>query len=480
MFKTFINAIKVRDIRRKILYTFVALIIVRLGCQIVVPGISKSSLDELLDQVKNLDFITAFTGDAFTRMSIFALGITPYITSSIIMQLLTIAIPKLEEMQKDGEDGRKKIAEITRYVTVILALIESIAISIGLRNQLTLSDMPGGENMVIAMMVLSMTAGSAFLMWLGERITQKGIGNGISIILLINIVSRVPADCNTLIDTYIKGDALSTMDKTIAAIIIFAVIAFVVVFVIYLSDGERRIPVQYAKKLQGRKQIGGQSTYIPLKVNTAGVIPVIFTTSLLQLPIVISKFFGINADVGGTAWQKVLYFISTSSWFRFSDKQAALYSLGVLVYLVLLVFFAYFYTSITFNPIEVSNNMKKQGGFVPGIRPGKPTTEYLTGVLNNIILIGATGLAIVALVPMVFEGRSGINISFGGTSIIIIVGVILETMKQVESQMLVRHYKGFLSEKQWSFINDNELSFTYYGEWPFIMYIVSFIGTFLR
>jgi len=297
MFKTFINAIKVRDIRRKILYTFVALIIVRLGCQIVVPGISKSSLDELLDQVKNLDFITAFTGDAFTRMSIFALGITPYITSSIIMQLLTIAIPKLEEMQKDGEDGRKKIAEITRYVTVILALIESIAISIGLRNQLTLSDMPGGENMVIAMMVLSMTAGSAFLMWLGERITQKGIGNGISIILLINIVSRVPADCNTLIDTYIKGDALSTMDKTIAAIIIFAVIAFVVVFVIYLSDGERRIPVQYAKKLQGRKQIGGQSTYIPLKVNTAGVIPVIFTTSLLQLPIVISKFFGIGSPL---------------------------------------------------------------------------------------------------------------------------------------------------------------------------------------
>jgi len=448
MLRTFINAIKVRDIRRKILYTFIALIIVRLGSKIVVPGLTSSDLDKMLDQVKNLDFVTAFTGDAFTQMSIFALGITPYITSSIIMQLLTIAIPKLEEMQKDGEDGRKKIAEITRYVTVVLALIESLAITIGLKNQFTFEDMPGGSAMAIAMIVLSMTAGSAFLMWLGERITQKGIGNGISIILLINIVSRVPDDCRKLIEKFILDEGKSTVDKTIASFVILVVIAFVVVFVVYLSDGERRIPVQYAKKLQGRKQIGGQSTYIPLKVNTAGVIPVIFTTSLLQLPIVISKFFGVEAQMGedATVWQKILKFLSTSSWFKFGDKQDALYSLGVLVYLVLLVFFAYFYTSITFNPIEVSNNMKKQGGFVPGIRPGKPTTEYLTGVLNNIILIGATGLAIVALVPMVVEGRANLDISFGGTSIIIIVGVILETMKQVESQMLVRHYKGFLSD----------------------------------
>ena len=442
MFQTLKNALKVKDIRRKLLYTFLALIVVRIGCQIAIPGVNPDTLSAMLKGFSD-SFFDAFTGGGFSRMSIFTLSISPYITASIIIQLLTIAIPKLEEMQKDGEDGRKKLSEATRYVSVGLAVIESLAMAIGF-NQKNL--ITGGWQ-TIAVIVLAMTAGSTYLMWLGERITEKGVGNGISIILLINIVSRLPEDMMGLYTKFIRGQE-NRFNQLIAFLVIAAIILFVVVFVVILSDGERRIPIQYAKKTQGRKQVGGQSTYIPLKVNTAGVIPVIFTTSILQLPILISGLFGVQAASGKGVglWPKILKLLSTNSWFKTSSLSEFKYTLGVVIYLVLLVFFAYFYTSITFNPIEVSNNMKKQGGFIPGIRPGKATTEYLTSVLNRIILIGVTGLAIVAIIPLVFDGVFGANVSFGGTSIIIIVGVIIETMKQIESQMLVRHYKGFLSE----------------------------------
>jgi preprotein translocase subunit SecY len=358
------------------------------------------------------------------------------------MQLLTIAIPKLEELQKDGEDGRKKIAEYSRYLTVGLAVIESIAFAIGFGNSGILE---GGLTFAnVAVITASFTAGSAFLMWLGERITEKGVGNGISIILLINIVAQMPSDFMKLYTNFIYG-ASSVVNAIIAAVIILLIVVAMVVFILILQDAQRKIPVQYAKKVQGRKMVGGQSSHIPLKVNTSGVIPVIFAGSLMQFPIVISSFFGVGPE-RAYFWPKVLYVLDQSKWFNFDNLGEFKYSIGVIIYVLLLVFFAYFYTSVTFNPIEISNNMKKQGGFIPGIRPGKPTTEYLSKVLNNIIFIGAIGLTIVALVPIFFSGAFGAQVSFGGTSLIIVVGVVLETMKQIESMMLVRHYKGFLND----------------------------------
>ena len=285
------------------------------------------------------------------------------------------------------------------------------------------------------MTVVTMTAGSAFLMWIGERITENGVGNGISIVLLINIISRLPQDIGTLFQRFVQGKSVAKAG--LAIVIILAVILFTVVFVIVLQNGERRIPVQYAKKMQGRKMVGGQSTHIPLKVNTAGVIPVIFASSLMQFPIVIATFIGKGQD------STILAVLNSGNW---CNPQKPAYSVGLLVYILLIVFFAYFYTSITFNPMEIANNMKKQGGFVPGIRPGKPTTEYLTRILNYIIFIGAIGLTVVSVIPIIFSGVFGAHVSFGGTSLIIIVGVILETLKQVESQMLVRSYKGFLND----------------------------------
>lgn len=442
MFKTFRNAFKIKDIRSKLVFTFVALILVRLGSQLPVPRIDREYFSQWIGTQTSLGFFDTLTGGSFTQMSIFALNITPYITSSIIMQLLTIAIPKLEELQKEGEDGRKKIAEFTRYVTVGLALIESIAMAIGFGNSGLLEGGPTFTN--VAIIVASLTAGSAFLMWLGERITEKGVGNGISIILLINIVARMPSDITNLYKKFVAG-ASNVMNGLIAAVVIIAIIAAVVVFIVLIQNAQRKIPVQYAKKVQGRKMVGGQSSHIPLKVNTAGVIPVIFAGSLMQFPIVISSFFGVT-PARAYLWPKVLYLLNQNSWCNFSSIGEFKYSIGLLIYIVLVIFFAYFYTSITFNPIEVSNNMKKQGGFIPGIRPGKPTTEYLTKVLNYIIFIGAVGLTIVAVIPIFFSGAFGADVSFGGTSLIIIVGVVLDTIKQIESQMLVRHYKGFLND----------------------------------
>lgn len=437
MLTTLKNAFKIKEIRNKILFTLAMLVVIRLGSQLPVPGVDRHYFANWFAAQTGdaFNFFDAFTGGSFLNMSVFALNITPYITSSIIMQLLTIAIPKLEEMQKEGEDGRKKIASITRYVTIGLALIESTAMAVGFGRQGLLEEY---NALNIITVIAALTAGSAFLMWVGERITEKGVGNGISIVLVINIVSRMPQDLVTLYQQFIKGKAIAV--GVVAAVVILAIILAMVVIVIILNGGVRKIPVQYAKKVQGRKMVGGQSSSIPLKINTAGVIPIIFASSLMQFPVVICSLIGYQ---GTGFWGEILKGLSSSNWCKPSEP---IYSIGLVVYIILVIFFAYFYTSITFNPLEVANNLKKQGGFIPGIRPGKPTSDYLTRILNYIIFIGAVGLTIIGVLPFFFNGVFNANVSFGGTSLIIIVSVILETIKQIESQMLVRNYKGFLND----------------------------------
>ena len=437
MFETLKSVFKVKEMRRKLLYLIWMIFVIRIGSQLPVPGVDSDFFKQWFESNTGdaFNFFDAFTGGSFTQMSIFALNITPYITSSIIIQLLTIAIPALEEMQRDGEEGRKKLTAITRYVTVGLALFESVAMAIGFGRQGMIPNMSFLKGIVV---VASLTAGSAMLMWLGERITEKGIGNGISIVLTINIVSRIPSDMSLLYENFVKGKTIAK--GMLAACIIAVIILFVVVLVLILNGAERRIPVQYSRKMVGRKMMGGQSTNIPLKVNTAGVIPVIFASSIMSFPSIIAQVAGKGNGAG--IGSEILRGLSSNNWCNPSQIQ---YSWGLIVYVVLCVFFAYFYTSITFNPLEVADNIKKQGGFIPGIRPGKPTSDYLTKILNYIIFIGAVGLVIVAVIPFFFNGVFGADVSFGGTSIIIIVGVILETVKQVESQLLVRNYKGFLN-----------------------------------
>ena len=439
MLKTLVGAFKNKDIRKKILYTLMILVIVRVGSLLPIPGVDTEYFSSLLSGINtgDLSYLSAFTGGSFERMSLFALSITPYITSSIIMQLLAIAIPKLEEMQKEGEDGRKKIAAITRYVTIALALIESIAMSVGFGRSGLIKGYQGFSTLhyivSIIVVVAALTAGSAMLMWLGERITENGVGNGISIVLLINIISGMPSDFATLYSTFVAPRTIAK--GVLAAAIIIAILVVMVVLVCFLQDGERRIPVQYSQKVSGRKFFGGQSTNIPLKVNTAGVMPVIFASSLMQFPVIIAQLFGKSYE-----WTR---YLSSSYWCRVSAPK---YSLGLILYIVLLIIFAYFYTSITFNPIEVADNLKKAGGVIPGITPGKSTSDYLNNILNYIVFVGAVGLLIVALIPIMCTGFFNASVSFGGTSVIIIVGVVLETLKQIESQMVNRYYKGFLSE----------------------------------
>ena len=438
MFKTLINAFKIEDIRKKLIYTFMMLIVLRIGSQLPVPGVNRDYFAAWFAAQNNgaFNFFDAFTGGSFSSMSLFALGVNPYITSSIIVQLLTIAIPALEEMQKDGEDGKEKLQKITRYLTIVLALIEAVAMTIGFGRKGLLAEVSFINGLGV---VAALVAGSCFVMWIGERITDKGIGNGISIVLLINIVSRMPDDFASLYQQFMQGQSVAK--AVVAAIIILAVVLLTIVLVIFLQDGVRKIPVQYAKKMQGRKMVGGQSTHIPLKVNTAGVIPVIFASSLLSFPSIIMMLLGKSAGdgIGG----HILNALSQSNW---CSPSKPWYTVGLLVYILLVVFFAYFYTSITFNPLEVANNMKRQGGFVPGIRPGKPTSDYLAKILNYIIFIGAIGLIIVAVIPIFFNGVFGASVSFAGTSIIIVVGVVIETLKQIESKMRVRYYKGFLND----------------------------------
>ena len=433
-----VSAFKNKQLRKKLLFTTLILIVVRFGSQLPIPEIDSAQISAYLKSTLGDSFslLNSFTGGSFMQMSVFALSVTPYITSSIIMQLMTIVIPALEEMQKDGEDGRKRMAKITRYVTVVLAIIEGAGLAIGFANQGALGT--DYTTFTIVTMIIALTAGAVLVMWLGERITESGIGNGISIILLVNIVSGMPGDFTSLYNQFMKGKQIGP--ALIAGCVIVGVVLAVVVFVIVLSDAERHIPVQYSKKMQGRKLVGGQQSKIPLIVNTAGVIPIIFASSIMQFPIMLQNVlkYENNGFIG-----KALTSLNSSTWFDASHPKR---SIGLLIYIVLVVLFAYFYTSITFNPLEISNNMKKQGGFIPGIRPGKPTVDYLNKILKYIIFIGAAGLTIVAVVPFFFNGVFGASVSFGGTSIIIVVGVILETIKQIQSQLLVQNYSGFLSE----------------------------------
>ncbi len=446
MFKSILNAFKVKDLRDRLLFVFLMLVVIRFGSNLPIPGVNSEYFAELFNSMANNDafgWFNTMTGGSFEQLSVFALSITPYITSSIIIQLLTVAIPALEELQKDGEEGRKKLTEYTRYVTIGLALIESTAMAVGFGGQGLLIGYADASMMRkiadVAIAVITMTTGSALLMWIGEQITDKGIGNGISLVLLFNILSSIPTDFQTLYVRFIQGKNVATM--VVAAIIIAACIIALVAFTVVLTDAERKIPVQYSRRVQGRGLVGGQSSSIPLKVNTASVMPVIFASSLMTMPVVIGQVLKVDY---GTVWGKILMGLNSGSW---CNPDAPIYSIGLIVYIALLYFFAYFYTSISFNPLEVANNMKKQGGFIPGIRPGKPTSDYLDNILKYIIFIGATGLAIVAIVPIFVSGVFNVGrISFAGTSLIIIIGVVLETLKAIESQMVVRNYKGFLND----------------------------------
>ena len=440
MIKSIVNAFKIKEVRDKLLYTLLMLVVIRFGSVLPIPGVNTQYFAQLLATVSDTDafgWFNAMTGGSFTDLSLFALSITPYITSSIIIQLLTIAIPALERLQKEGDDGRKKIAEYTRYVTVALALIESTAMAVGF----------GGSGLLyeynfwsVVVCVVSMTAGSALLMWIGECITEKGVGNGISIVLLFNILASLPDDLASIYNTFLKNKTLAV--GIVLGAIVIAVIIGLVAFTVLLNEAVRNIPVQYSRKMQGRHMVGGSSSNIPLKVNTASVIPVIFASSILSIPVIIGQLTHVDYS---TFWGKIVYCCNSGAWFRPSGPWWA--NIGLVVYIAMIIAFAYFYTDITFNPLEVANNMKKNGGFLPGIRPGKPTSDYLQHILKYIIFIGAVGLVIICLVPVICSGLFGIGrLSFMGTSLIIIVGVVLETLSAIESMMLVRNYKGFLND----------------------------------
>lgn len=442
MFKSLVNALKVKDIRKGIFFTLGIILAFRIGCQITIPGVDVDAVQQTLDNLLGTEgnaLLGMFSGGSLENMSILALNVSPYITSSIIIQLLTIAIPALEDMQRDGEEGRKKMNAITRYVTVILAILQAAAISVSLKQANSLGS--DANWFTVVTMIICLTAGSTLVMWFGERISEKGIGNGISILLLINIVSRMPNDFSNLYTMFVgsqfkEGEYVKGIG---AILIILAVVILTTVLVILLQDAKRVIPIQYSQKMSGRRLVGGRGSEMPIKVNTAGVIPVIFASSLLSLPSMIVTMF--NIQIENKVVQNIISAFSQNNWF---SKTHPWGYIGLAAYILLVFMFAYFYTSITFNPMEVANNLKKSGGSVPGIRPGKPTQEYLEKVLKYIIFIGAAGLVIVAIIPIFFSGVFGADVSFGGTSLIIIVGVILETIQQLDSKMLDRNYEGFL------------------------------------
>jgi len=423
MLTTIISAWKIPDIRKRMLFTLMMLAIFRLGSNIPVPGMDRTILDQLFQSGEGLfGLYDLFSGGAFSNFTIFALSITPYITASIILNLLTIAIPSLEALAKEGEEGRKKIAQITRYLTVVLALIQAIGVSVGLFNRALINS----DFFSIAVVVLTLTAGTAFLMWLGEQITESGIGNGISLIIFGGIISRLPVAVTQTITR------LSTGDISIVTLVLFVIIAIIIIIgIIAIQQGTRKVPVQYAKRVVGRKMYGGQSSHIPIKVNQSGVIPVIFALSLLQFPLTLTYFF----PQGGFS-NFIVKYLSLNG-------QPGIWIYSILN-IFLIIFFTYFYTAVTFNPIEVSNNMKANGGFIPGIRPGKPTAEYITKVMTRITLVGGIFLAFIAVLPTLIFQFTELGFSFGGTSLLIAVGVALETMKQIESQMMMRNYQGFL------------------------------------
>ena len=440
MIQTIKNAWKIEELRKKILFTVFALLIFRLGSAVPVPFVDTQALGTYLDSMSGTIFglMNAMSGGSFSTATVFALSIQPYINSSIIIQLLTVAIPALERLQKDGgEEGRKKIAAITRYTTVGIALLQGFGYYTLIKANGLLN--LGGMNGVWAgiVIVVSFTAGSAFIMWLGEQITEFGIGNGISIILFAGIVSRVPSMVQTLWlgvtnnISGITGDNVFSLPWWGAVLIVIGMLA-IVVLIVFISNAERRLPVQYAKRVVGRKMYGGQSSHIPMKVNMSGVMPIIFAQSIASLPATIGAFAGWDTTTEGFG----------GGLMRVFDTAGLLYSV---IYFLLILGFSYFYSTMQFNPIEVANNLKKNGGFIPGFRPGKPTADFIHKVLNKITLFGALYLSVIAIAPIITQNLTGArNLAIGGTSIIIVVSVALETMKALEAQMLMRHYKGFL------------------------------------
>lgn len=425
MIKTVTQAWKVPELRSKMLFTLLMLLVFRIGSNIPVPNMNRDKLAALFTGDTGLfDIFDLFSGGSFSNFTIFALSITPYITASIIIQLLTIAFPYFEKLAKEGVEGRKKMAQITRYLTVVLALIQAVGLTVGLFRRAVIDK----SAFSIIVMVLILTAGTAFLMWLGEKINEHGVGNGISLIIFAGIVDRIPSGIRSL-STGISAGSISV----ITTILLVIVAVFVVAGVVLIQEGQRKIPVQYAKRVVGRKMYGGQSTHIPIKVNQSGVIPIIFALSILQFPWTITYFLSANSSF--TAF--------VSKWLSPSGNP------GVWIYgvlnIVLIIFFTYFYTQITFNPVEVADNMKANGGFIPGLRPGKATEEYLTKVMSRITIVGAIFLALIATLPTILSVLiPSLNMHFGGTSLLIAVGVALETVRQLENQMLMRNYQGFL------------------------------------
>ncbi|HIZ55717.1 MAG TPA: preprotein translocase subunit SecY [Firmicutes bacterium] len=426
MFETFRNAFKAEELRKKILYTLLIIVIFRLGAAIPVPFLDASVLNNIMEQYSGtfLEYLNIMTGGALSQATLFAMSITPYINASIIIQLLTVAIPALERMQKEGESGRKKLQKITRYTTLGLALVQALGYYLMLKNQLhAVSPSTGFEGVFAAVVIITtFTAGTALIVWLGERITEKGIGNGISIILFAGIISRGPDAIRALINWWQTGQYVMT-------ILIPIIFLLMIALIVLMTNAERRIPVQYAKRVVGRRMYGGQSTHIPIKVSMSGVMPIIFASSLMSIPSMIATF--VNVKEGGF-WDSFLGLFQHDSWFY------------AIFYFVLIIGFNFFYVAIQYNPVEIANNLRKNNGAIPGIRSGNPTSTYISKVLSKITVVGAIFLGVIAVFPILFTVISGVNISLGGTSILIIVGVALDTMRSLESQMMMRHHKGFL------------------------------------
>jgi len=439
LFKTLKNAIKTPDIRKKILYTLLLIVIFRLGCFITVPGINLVVLDEVMTEVGGglSGLIDLISGGAFSRLSLFAMSINPYITASIVIQLLAMVIPSLEALAKEGgEEGKAKMNKYTKILTIVLAIVEAVGLYFTYRNSGIFVDT---SFLTAAIFMLSLVAGTALLMWLGEQITSKGVGNGISMIIFVGIISGLPSAVTALYNMIINNSVFSTAGLLIAlGIIIGAII--LVAGVVFVTEAERKVPVQYAKKVVGRKMYGGQNTHIPIKLVMAGVMPVIFASSFMTFPMMIIPLFNPEIATATGFWAGVYKFSLATS----SSAVPIGYSIAnAIVYLLLIVGFTFFYTYATFNPAEVSNNIKRNGGFIPGIRAGKPTTDYLSGIMKKLIWFGGLFLAVIAILPMLLRFTS-LNFTFGGTTILIVVGVALEIVQQLESQLVMRHYKGFL------------------------------------
>lgn len=430
--KTLKKVWRTKELRNRILFTLIMLVFIRMVSQITVPGVNSEFLKSYFGDNEAFNLMNAFTGGGLERLSVFALGVTPYITSSIIIQLFTISFPRLEQLAKEGESGRKKLTKYTQYVTLVLSLVSSISMVIGFRNQMLITK----NYLTYAVVVATLTGGSMILVWLGNRITEKGIGNGISMILLFNILSRMPQDMKTLYECFMQGKAWTKM--TMAGLVIAMTIVVVICLTLILNSAERRIPVVYTQKMQGRRFAGDGASNIPMKVNTAGVMPVIFATSLMTFPALI---LGLLGKTPNGIWATVTKALNSNNWFDPSDW---LPTVGYILYVLLLIFFSYYYTTITFNSAEIANNLKKAGATIPGKRPGKDTELYLQKILKHVIMIGVIGLLIVCTIPLVISGVTGANVSFGGTSLIIIVSVILEAVKQGKSMLSMKNANTFL------------------------------------